>query len=171
MANFLPATYVHNWCLSKYILSISIIIVIKCLFLTVILLTENLYGNNGCLIIQLNLIIMGASASCLWYDSTCLCEQLSVASSSSSLIHFSDIGVAPPRLVMPQAFCQWRDQFRGSNSDADKVDQTWSRHLVGNQSQTSVNDETLASSHRFKIVIGLVFERLCKKRIWLLTTM
>ena len=36
----------------------------------------------------------------------------------------------------------------GSNSDADKVNQTWSRHLVGNQSQTSVNDEILASSHR-----------------------
>ena len=67
---------------------------------------------------------MGAPASGLWYDFTCLCEQLSVASCRMSLIHFADIGVAPPRLVMPQAFCQWRDQFRGSNSDADKVDQT-----------------------------------------------
>ena len=51
----------------------------------------------------------------------------------------------------------------GSNSDADKVNQTWSRHLVGNQSQTSVNDESLASSHRFKIAIGLRFTH-CLRR-------
>ena len=48
--------------------------------------------------IQLNLIksiIMEATASDFWYDFTCLCDPLPVASCRSSLIHFADIGVAP----------------------------------------------------------------------------
>ena len=36
----------------------------------------------------------------------------------SSLIHFSCIGIAPPRLFMPR-----REQSRGSNSVAGKIDQ------------------------------------------------
>mgnify|MGYP001799712102 CR=1 FL=1 len=44
----------------------------------------------------------------------------------SSLIHFACIIVAPPRLFTQQAVCLRREQSRGRNYNAGKMDQTWS---------------------------------------------
>ena len=46
----------------------------------------------------------------------------------SSLIHFVCIGVAPPRLSTPQP----REQSRVHNSNAGKIDQSWSNPFMNN---------------------------------------
>ena len=60
---------------------------------------------------------------CVWYTIETLASSgYPKAMPRSSLIHFVCIKVAPPQLFTPQG-----EQSRGSNSNADRMDQTWSR--------------------------------------------
>ena len=55
----------------------------------------------------------------------------------SSLIHFACIWVAPPRLATQQAFGLRRDKSSGGNTNAGKMDQTWSRWSLSWQAALS----------------------------------